>query len=275
MILIRKLNSLLLIVAIVLLLVGCSKDINIDVFKDRDTLETPITHNVYKYAGEAKVDVLSIFNSNGNVKITRSDTNDLKVVVNLIQTKQIKDIDKKLDNLVIKPEVQNNVIFYEPLYATDTNCNYWDWIKNNLNANGICINFEVQIPDTIKEVRIYNELGDIDLQDITAKIYAQTNIGNIAGANLNPLDSATFKVNIPSSGKTGLDVKFSSINNVNDITAGVMLGNINLDLPSGASYTNNKVNPEDISVKYPYDMYSKNQFEYCKKTGNRNIQTDK
>lgn len=266
--LIRKLKSLLLIVTMVLLLAGCSKDMNIDTFKDRDTLETPITHNVYNYTGEAKVDVLSIFNSNGNVKIARSDTNELKVAVNLIQTKQIKeDIDRKLDNLVIKPEIQNSVIFYEPLYAADTTRNYWDWIKNSLNANGIYVNFDVQIPDTIKEVRIYNELGNIDLQDITAKIYAQTNIGSITGANLNPLDSAIFKVNIPSSGKAGLDVKFSSINNVNDITAGVMLGDINLNLPSGANYTHNQVKSEDISVKYPYDMYSKNQFEYCKKQG--------
>lgn len=264
--LIRKLNSLLLIITMILMLAGCSIEANMGIVKDLDSLDTPIVHNVYNYNEETKVDVLSIFNSNGDIKITKSDTNNLKVQVNLIQTKPLKkDIDKKLDNLAINPKIQDGVIFYEPLYAADTTINYWDWIKKNLNANGISVNFDVQIPDTIKEVRIYNEIGNIDLQDITAKIYAQTNIGNISGADLNPLDSAVFKVNVPSYGKAGLDVKFSSIDNVNDITAGVMLGNIILNLPSGANYVHKQVKPEDITIKYPYDMYSKKQFEYCRK----------
>ncbi len=265
---IKKLSSLLLIVTMILLLPGCAKDINVAITKDRDILETPIIHNVYNYTGETKGDVVSIFNSNGDVKVTKSDTSDLKVVVNLIQTKQIKeDIDQKLNSLVIEPKIQNGVIFYEPLYAADTTRNYWDWIKSNLNANGICVNFEVQIPSTIKEVRVYNELGNINLQNITTKIYAQTNIGNITGDNLDPLDSAVFKVNIPSSGDTGLDVKFSSIDKANDITTGVMLGNIVLNLPSSANYSHKEAQLEDIPLKYPYDMYSKDQFEYCRKAG--------
>lgn len=104
------------------------------------------------------------------------------------------------------------------------------------------------------------ENNNVNLQNITAKIYSQTNVGNITGDNLDPLDSAVFKVNIPSSGDTGLDVKFSSIDKANDITAGVMLGNIVLNLPPIANYSHKEVQPEDIPLKYPYDMYSKEQF---------------
>ncbi len=43
------------------------------------------------------------------------------------------------------------------------------------------------------------------------------------------------------------------------------LGNIILNLPSGANYSQNQVDQEDMSIKYPYAMYSKNQFEYCRK----------
>ncbi|MDF2503271.1 hypothetical protein [Clostridium sp.] len=260
--LIKKLMSLLLVATMVLLLAGCSKDAKIPTFKD--TLGTPIVHTVYNYNGQTKDNVLSIFNSVGDVKITRSDTNDLKVVVKLVQTKQIKDIDKKLANLVIKPRIQNGVIFYEPLNANDTTLNYWDWIKSNLNANGIQVNFDVQIPSTLKEIRIYNEVGNINLQNITAKIHAQTDVGSITGANLNPLDSAVFKANVPSNGKTGLNIKFSSIDNVNDITAGVTSGNIILNLPSGANYSHKQVESESMPVKYLYDMYSKKQIEYCR-----------
>ncbi|APF27952.1 putative lipoprotein [Clostridium sporogenes] len=271
----KKLKGLFLGVAIVILLNGCSRSQNIVVVKD--TLEEPIIHSVYKCNEKTKADVLSIFNSTGDVKITKSDTDDLKVMVKLVQTKDIKDIDKKLNNLAIKPQIKNNVIFYEPLCANNTTRNYWEWIKTNLNANGIRVNFDVEIPTTIKEVRIYNDIGNIDLENITAKIYTQTDIGNVTGKNINPLDSAIFKVNIPSTEKTGLDVmngssirktgidvKFSNINNVNNIIAGVESGKINLKLPLNASYNHKQVKSEDVHIKYPFKMNSKNQFEYCK-----------
>ncbi|EPY2274176.1 hypothetical protein ACXAUS_003070 [Clostridium sporogenes] len=268
--LIRKLVSLLLIGTIGVLLGACSTNRTLNDFKngkDRDTLEAPIVHDVYNYKGKANVDVLSIFNSNGDVRISKSDNNDLKVKAKLVQTKSMKDIDKKLNNLVIKPKIEKDIIFYEPLYANNKTRNYWDWVKSSSNANGIQINFDVQIPNTIKEVRIYSELGNIDLQNISAKIHAQTNIGTITGANINPLDSAVFKVNIPSDGKNALDLALSSIDNVNSITAGITSGNISLNLPSDSNYSYNQMEPEKMPVTYPYDMYSKEQFEYCKKHG--------
>ncbi len=157
------------------------------------------------------------------------------------------------------------MIFYEPLYAKNTTRNYWEWIKSNLNANGIQVNFDIQIPDTIKEVRVYSELGNIVLQNISTKIHAQTNIGSIIGSNINPLDSAVFKVNVPSHGETALDLTLSSIDNVNSIIAGMTSGNAVLNLPSESRYSYKQIKPEKIPVTYPYDMYSKEQFEYCRK----------
>lgn len=266
--LIRKLVSVLLIGTVGVLLGACSINGTLNNFKNRiyiDTLETPIVHDVYNYKGKPNVEVLSIFNSIGDVRISKSNTNDLKVKIKMVQTKSIKDIDKKLKNLSIKPKITNDVVFYEPLYANNTTLNYWDWIKSSSNANGIQVNFDIQIPDTIKEVRIYSELGNIALQNISAKIYAQTNIGNIIGSNINPLDSAVFKVNIPSDGETALDLTLSSIDNVNSITAGMTSGNAVLNLPSGSRYSYKQIKPEKIPVTYPYDMYSKEQFEYCRK----------
>ncbi|ACA57009.1 hypothetical protein ACLD43_03155 [Clostridium botulinum] len=264
----KKLVSLLLIGTIGVLLSACSTNRTLNDFKngkDKDTLQIPIVHDVYNYNGKPNADVLSIFNSNGDVRISKSETNDLRVKTKLVQTKSIKDIDKKLNNLAIKPKIEKGVIFYEPLYTNNKNRNYWEWIKSSLNANGIQVNFDVQIPQTIKEVRIYSELGNINLQNISAKIHAQTNIGTITSANIDPLDSAVFKANIPSKGENALDLSLSSIDNVSSITAGVTSGDIVFNLPSGSEYIYNQMNPEQMPVTYPYDMYSKEQFEYCKK----------
>ena len=153
-----------------LLLISCSNNKVIV----KDTLEEPIIHNVYNFNGKPEADVLSICNSLGDIKVTKSNTNDLKVVANLVQTKELKDIDKKLRNLLIKPKIENGIIFYEPLYAKNEQGSFWEWIYTSLNTNGISINFNIEIPSTIKELRVYNSLGNIDLENITAKIYAQT-----------------------------------------------------------------------------------------------------
>lgn len=73
-----------------------------------------------------------------------------------------------------------------------------------------------------------------------------------------------FKANIPSRGENALDLSLSSIDNVSSITAGVTSGNIVFNLPSGSEYIYNQMDPKQMPVTYPYDMYSKEQFEYCK-----------
>ena len=266
--LIRKLVSFLLIGTVGVLISSCSINVSINNLKNglyKDTLAAPIVHDIYNYKGKPNVEVLSIFNSIGDIRISKSYTNNLKVKIKMVQTKPIKDIEKKIKNIYIKPKITDDVIFYEPLYAKNTTRNYWEWIKSNLNANGIQVNFDIQIPDTIKEVRVYSELGNIVLQNISTKIHAQTNIGSIIGSNINPLDSAVFKVNVPSHGETALDLTLSSIDNVNSIIAGMTSGNAVLNLPSESRYSYKQIKPEKIPVTYPYDMYSKEQFEYCRK----------
>lgn len=137
------------------------------------------------------------------------------------------------------------------------------WVVTKEKYKDSMVNFDVEILTTIKKVWVYNGIGNIDLQDITAKIYTETDIGNITGENLNPLDSGTFKVNKPSTEKEGLDVKFSNVNNVNDIITGVESGNIILNLPLDASYTHEQVKFQDINIQYHFKMNSKKQFEYC------------
>lgn len=260
-----------------LLLISCSNNKVIV----KDTLEEPIIHNVYNFNGKPEADVLSICNSLGDIKVTKSNTNDLKVVANLVQIKELKDIDKKLRNLLIKPKIENGVIFYEPLYAKNEQGSFWQWIYTSLNTNGISINFNIEIPSTIKELRVYNSLGNIDLENITAKIYAQTDMGHINGKNLTPLDNTIFKVNFATNvngtlddetfkvkdifdNTPGINIDFSNINNVSSITAGVKFGKILFNLPSNSKYVHQQVDLKDMNVGYPFSITSRERFRYCR-----------
>lgn len=227
---------------------------------DKDVLATPIVHEVYSYEGLTDASVVSVYNTVGDISVTQSEDNQVRVVVSLIQTKTITDLDTKLYNLQIVPQNSNNVLFYEPLAKNGTT-NYWEWIHGNSNANGIKIDFEIQIPTTVQEVRIFNEQGDINLNAVTARIYAQTDLGVITGQNITPLDTATFITNLPSrTGKTGIDISFSSFEYTNEITAGISLHDIVLTVPTGAQYTYET--DSNMTTEYSEQMYSR--FDYCR-----------
>lgn len=169
-------------------------------------------------------------------------------------------MDTKLNNLQVKPQTKGDILFFEPL-ASNANTNYWDWIHTNKNANGIRVDFELQVPLSIQEVRIYNELGDITIDNITSRIYAQTDLGIIKGRNITPLDTAIFKVNLPSKNeKTGIDVSFANLEKANKIISGISLHNISINIPSGTQFTHEIDN--NMKVEYDESMYER--FKYCK-----------
>lgn len=72
----------------------------------------------------------------------------------------------------------------------------------------------------------FNEFGNIDIVDMTARIYAQTDNGYITGSNITPLDK------------------------------------ILLTIPADSGYKHNFI--EDMKVEYDYKMYSDEQFAQCK-----------
>ena len=259
---IRKLLVITVACVIMFVIGGCDPS-QLEAELTNSKLSNSILHQTFNYEETTEAEVLSIFNTVGDIKISRSESDKVIVTAQLEQTKELKDIDKKLDNLVIQPQIRNGVIYFEPLYSEDTSRNYWEWISSELNGNGININFDIQMPDTIKELRVYNEIGNIELSNISSKIYAQTNIGGITGTDLNPLDTATFISNIPRLQSGGINISLSSIDNANSIIVATTLKDITVNLPKDASY--NHIESDDITTEYPYEISTDSNVNYIRK----------
>lgn len=216
--------------------------VNWAITHDEANLPDPIVHKVYHWEGSTDAKVVSVYNEDGDISISESKDNKMNVTVNLIQTKSLKDIDKKKDNLKIIPQDKKGIFYLEPL-AADGTTNYWKWIQEKCNANGIQVEFQIQIPRSIQEVRVYDDLGNVSLSGITARIYAQTNSGTITGQNVTPLDTAAFKSNATSSGDgMAINVAYVNLDQTNEIIGEVDTGNILFSLPKGAKYTQEKNN---------------------------------
>lgn len=128
--------------------------------------------------------------------------------------------------MYIEPEVVGDLLYIEPLY-TDQKSNYWDWLADNYNCNGIRTDFEIQIPDYVENIRIFCNIGNITLKDVKAKIYTITNIGSISANNIVPLDISEFYVNI---GKS-IFLELNSAENLKKLVTGTIMGKIKIDFP--------------------------------------------
>ncbi|MCD7946981.1 MAG: hypothetical protein LUG13_01615 [Oscillospiraceae bacterium] len=132
----NKITSLLLAAVFVIAMSGCNTTSHIEGFvdaaieNDEDALASPVIHEVYNYEGPADAKVISVFNTVGNIAVTHAEDSQVHVLVNLVQTKAIRDLDIKLSSLRIEPQTTNDVLFYEPL-AGDGKTNYWNWIDDH------------------------------------------------------------------------------------------------------------------------------------------------
>jgi hypothetical protein len=235
-----------------LLLTGCSND---ESTSSKESSQFLTEYNVYSYDNASKeTKVLSIYNSVGDISLSNSKSNNISISAKIIQTKNISDLDFKKSKLVLNPTNYKEILYLEPLLK-NTSDNYWQKISN---ANGIKLNFNIQIPNTIQEVRMFTEIGNINLKDIKTKIYAQTDIGDITAENISPVDDAVFKANVSS----GVKLSFLSLKDTNKVTTGLTIGSLELLIPNAVKYNHNI--DKEMKTEYPYDMYSDRRIKYIR-----------
>lgn len=210
-------------------LIGCAS------IEDK-VYSNPVEYLTFDGSVQPESDVLALYNEQGDIKLKATTGQNVSIKVKLEQTKELRDLEVKKNNLSINPKVMDGIFLIEPLTA-DGNENYWQWLDDNLNENGILLDYEIGIPENIKEIRVYNEIGDICLENIKAKISAYTSIGEISGTGVTPLDDSSFTNDMPErKGSDSINVDLASLDYINNMSIGTEMGKIVVTVPEDAVY---------------------------------------
>ncbi|QQK07898.1 hypothetical protein [Miniphocaeibacter halophilus] len=225
--LLSMLMIIFLCIFFVLFLSSCSIKTILD--SDRDKLEKEVVHEIYNNSILCEnIEMLSVYNDIGNIIVKEIESNKINIKVNLIQDKRIKDLDYKLSSINIEPSINNNILFLEPLDANEGN-NYWENKKNN--ANGIRIDYIIEIPQSIESVNLFTDIGNIDLKDINAKLSVFTSMGKIEGTKISPMDDSRFFTSSLLDGGEAINIDIKSLDNANNIEIGSDIGEVYISIP--------------------------------------------
>lgn len=197
----------------------------------------PIEYDIYHNTIQPQTEVLAIYNSLGNIRMTKTDNQEVSIKAVLKQIKELGDIQEKKEDLLIQPVEDNGVFLIEAL-SKRSGKGYWESLDNH---NGILVDYEIMVPEKIKEVRIYNEIGNISIENIKAQITAYTDIGEISGVGLLPLGVSSFYNNMQDKWlfpekRENINLSFASLEFANTINAGAGMRDIVLNVPEGSIY---------------------------------------
>lgn len=232
----RKLNMVLVLIISVLLLGGCSININGDKVDLNGSISvtsgTTLSEKDSLVQNADGINTLEIRNNAGNIDITRGESANLSIEfekkvkgsneeVKKDIMKNIKiSIDKNGDKFVLTAKTRDNGGSY-----------LWDWVENLYKGVNVSIDYKIQVPDNIKVYVVNNNAGNIGFDSVSGEITADQNAGNITVRGVSLEGKSSFKTN---AGNIDLGIE---IDRALEVNAGSAAGNIMLTLPGQSKFS--------------------------------------
>lgn|GEM_PF-2214028 len=248
----------LMFTMLVLVSAGCGVRINgkeYEFFSSRKN-----DKNNFNGLGEELTDALSIVQDNidgeklklsissGNIEITKSGDGKIQLDAE-VKVRGASNDTKKiiLDNLIVSLDQKGKTV--EVVTKTKDGKDFWDWHKKNHKAYHITINYNISLPENIKDVEVSTGAGNIYIDGISDKVKASTGAGNIDFINLKAELSASTgagNINVEDSsslGESNLNTGagniyfMGSVDEMEKFKAATGMGNVDFLVPAHSKMT--------------------------------------
>lgn len=175
---------------------------------------------------------LEISNDSGNVTIEKSEGTQIKIKVDKKVRGSSKD--KKntiLENMNVKLERDGKVI--KVVVKTDDGKDFWDWQQDNYRGIQTTINYDISLPEGINVIEVNTGAGNIDVNDVSAKLSLETGAGNI-----DVQDVVALEDNSINTGAGNIDFN-GNIDKISSFDASTGVGNVKFKVPEGTKMSLN------------------------------------
>lgn len=126
---------------------------------------------------------------------------------------------EKTKHVNLIPRIENNIIYLE---AMAQDLNYWQWLDENIDDSDISVNYFIQLPTYIKHLKVANNVGNINITDLSVSLDLELSVGTIDCSNVSVFGSSNIFL------KNGnLDFSSDLLSNIDTVFHYVELGDIN------------------------------------------------
>ncbi len=199
---------------------------------------------------ENNVEKLVLINGVGDVNIVKSDTDKVEIISYIVYNDDLKEEKLKLEEVKLEvenktDETNNEALETYLLSATlPENQNYFTYLEDVDYVGNVKINYEIEVPETLEEIYVYNPMGDIKIYGANSSVKTISYKGNVFLKNITPRDfiaAQTYEGDINITVDNSKDTTY--------IGASVYYGNANLRLEDKAEYELGKDNPNVLGME--------------------------
>lgn len=211
---------------------------------------------------EQGIEKLILLNGIGEVNIIGTDSENIEVTGYIVYGDSVKPEKLKLSEVQLKEEklgtvgeesLETYLLSNQLLDGT----NYFTYIYDENYLNNVKINYDIEVPNTLKEIYVYNPIGDVKISGTEASVRIVSYKANIFAKNLTPdnfVSAQTYQGDI--------DISLKDGDNTNYVGASVYLGDINLDIKDSIESEIGKDNPKVLAMEN--DIFKAKAYEKIK-----------
>ena len=165
-----------------------------------------------------------VSNNAGNIKFKKSLTSQIEIKADkIVRGASIENKQSILDNMNIKLERSDKVI--NVVLKTKDGNDFWEWQKDNFKVFQVTINFDISLPEGVNVIEASTGAGNVDIDDVVAKLALKTGAGNIDVQGVSALGDNLLSTG---AGNISFDGNVNDISSF-DISTGV--GNVKFEVP--------------------------------------------
>lgn len=224
-----RLFSLALIVSLIYVMAGCTNTPLQSSIKVHADMEESFVYD----RGDAPE--LEVVNGVGEIIVSKADVEDINISVKGKASGENKDTCKVvLDNIYINTVNENGKFTVNVKCKDNKDLSFWDWVEEKYNSYDTSIKLDIKVPQGINIYKADLGVGNVKFEGIAGEVSINTAVGN---TELSDVILTNKSIIATGTGNVSLDI--SDLENSEEIKVTTGVGDINVKIPEGASYTIN------------------------------------
>lgn len=141
------------------------------------------------------------------------------------------NIDEIMHQILVKTETEGDELTVSVKVKDNETEDFWHWLSDHYKAMNVSVDFDIKVPENIKDFKVVDGVGDISIEDAKAKIEITDGVGKIKLNNVSLVDECTFTAG---TGDIEIDGEIKELSHLS-IKSGV--GKTNLRLPEDSKFS--------------------------------------